>query len=291
MNQEKQWLLTEKHNGLESEAFQVDCARLDAGEPLGYVIGHVPFLDCTIYLDSHPLIPRPETEYWTKHLIDTLQTSPPPQVRDSIPYLRVLDLCAGSGCSGVAIAKAFLSAHVDFAELDPLHFPTIKKNLEINLPTMTVNSHNEYKSSQQKSSSRPGLELDAVQQSKNRFGVYEADLFTLQNPSSRPGLELGRYDVIVSNPPYIDPALDRTETSVADYEPHEALYGGVDGMELLARIIAGARAQLAPGGQLWLEHEPEQSAAIQALGAQQHLAVTTHKDQYQVERYSVLVVE
>ncbi len=66
MSKDIAWLLQEKYGGEKSEAFFADCKRLALGEPLGYLIGHTPFLDCTIYLDSKPLIPRAETEFWTE---------------------------------------------------------------------------------------------------------------------------------------------------------------------------------------------------------------------------------
>src|SRR5690606_26669366 len=101
LNQEEQWLLEEKYAGAESEAFRADLKRLTGGEPLGYVIGHVPFLDCRIHLDSHPLIPRPETEYWVeKAMVAIKEVAGGPEARP----LHVLDLCAGSGCIGVAVA-------------------------------------------------------------------------------------------------------------------------------------------------------------------------------------------
>lgn len=250
MYMEKDWLFKEKYNGQKTEGFLADCARLEAGEPLAYIIGHVPFLDCTIYLDSHPLIPCPETEYWTKHAIDTLIN---PKVRDSIPYFRVLDLCAGSGCIGVAIARALPGTLVDFCEIDPLHLPTILHNCT-------------------------GNDIDP-----ERCQIWQSDLFT--------NVPDGQYDMIVSNPPYIDPSLDRTTSSVTDYEPHQALYGGETGLVFLEQIIVNAPTYLKPQGQLWLEHEPEQVKQIAALAVAHGFSSTTHRDQYNTERYTTLVLE
>ena len=73
MNPEVDWLLNEKYHGEKTSAFFTDCVRLETGEPLAYVIGHIPFLDCTIYLDSRPLIPRVETEFWVEKLITTIK--------------------------------------------------------------------------------------------------------------------------------------------------------------------------------------------------------------------------
>jgi len=251
-NQEENWLLEEKYNGKKTDSFFADVASLRNGTPLAYLIGSIPFLDCTIYLDSHPLIPRTETEYWTEKAITEIQKVENP---------KVLDLCAGSGAIGVAAAKAAPEAHVDFAEIDSTHLSTIERNIKENL------------------SSRQGLAL------AQKCKIIESNLFT---PSSRQGLELGKYDFILTNPPYIDPAVDRAETSVKMHEPHLALYGGVAGMECIARIITDAPAHLAPGGQLWVEHEPEQVSAIAACATANGFTCVIHNDQYNTPRYSVL---
>ncbi|MCA9362025.1 hypothetical protein KC906_01500, partial [Candidatus Kaiserbacteria bacterium] len=99
------------------------------------------------------------------------------------------------------------------------------------------------------------------------------------------------YDYILSNPPYVDPALDRIEESVVTHEPYLALFGGERGLEVIAAIVGAAPLYLRSGGQLWLEHEPEQSAAIAKLGATHHFTTTTHTDQYDIERYSILVLQ
>ena len=91
--QAEDWLLKEKYKGVKSRAFLADCQELKAGVPLAYVIGSIPFLDTKIYLDSKPLIPRPETEYWTEQAIKSIKT---------VASANVLDLCSGSVCIGVA---------------------------------------------------------------------------------------------------------------------------------------------------------------------------------------------
>jgi len=243
MSKEVHWLLEEKYEGKKNPQYDLDVKRLESGEPLGYVIGHVQFLGCRIYLDSKPLIPRFETEYWVEKVIESIKTH-------SNTSLRVLDLCAGSGCIGVAVAEAIPDLHVTFAEIDESHLSTIQKNIEYNL-------------------SDRGQHLD----------VIESDLFTNLT---------GKFDYILSNPPYIDKALDRTEPCVKNYEPHLALYGGDQGLGVISDIIKKAPGYLNQSGQLWLEHEPEQLEAISFLAKQNGFTANHHKDQYGVERYSVL---
>lgn len=242
-DKEVAWLLAEKYNGEKTEDFFADCARLALGEPLAYIIGHIPFLGTTIYLDSRPLIPRTETEYWVEKTLSYLQDFPiPPQV---------LDLCAGSGCIGTAIGHHIAKALVDFAEYDPIHRDTITKNAV-------------------------AAKLDG------RYQVYIGDLFSAVPPGSQ-------YHAIYSNPPYIDPALDRTTPSVKNYEPHVALYAEKNGLALINRIIEEAPNYLYPQGTLYIEHEPEQAAAIATLG-DSHFIIHTQQDQYGLARCSTLVL-
>lgn len=120
-NKDEKWLLEEKYAGIESDAYDADLARLRAGEPLAYVIGSIPFLGLAIRLDSHPLIPRPETEYWTELFAKSLT-----------PGSRVLDLCAGSGAIGAAVLKLVPGARVSFGEIDVAHEGTIRRNIRDN---------------------------------------------------------------------------------------------------------------------------------------------------------------
>ncbi len=251
-NQETAWLLKEKYQGVKSAAFEADCARLAAREPLGYLIGHVPFLNCTIHLDSHPLIPRVETEFWVEQAITAIKTRST-NLRDVIPKISILDLCAGSGAIGVAVANAIPEAKVAFGEIDPAHLPTIEKNLKTNLP--------EYSNRME------------------QYPVIASDLF-LQVTD--------QFDYILTNPPYINAAAHTVDADVAAHEPHLALFGGVAGMEIIARIIAEAPHYLTPTGQLWIEHEPAQVAAITALAMTHNFTIVTHPDQYGTPRYSIL---
>jgi HemK-like putative methylase len=124
--QDLEWLLREKYNGIVCTDFERDARRVSDGEPLAYVIGHVPFLDSHIDLSRRPLIPRPETEFWVDKLVKGIR---------SAPELRILDVFAGSGCVGVSILCALPHARVHFAEIDPGFCEQIEYNLERNRVT------------------------------------------------------------------------------------------------------------------------------------------------------------
>lgn len=243
MNREEQWLLEEKYHGEKSTGFFTDCQRLQNGEPLAYIIGSVPFLDCTIFLDSHPLIPRPETEFWVEKALQDIKGA-------MLEEPRILDLCAGSGCIGIAVAKAIPTAVITFGEIDPNHVPTIQKNI---------------------------ANLDIMHDMKIRNQIIQSDLFEHINDT---------YDFILSNPPYIDASLKRVEKSVINYEPHDALFAKHDGLEIIEKIIAQTQTHLNLNGILYLEHEPEQVTTIHTLAKQNNLNAVTHNDQYNVPRYT-----
>ncbi|MFZ2252846.1 MAG: HemK/PrmC family methyltransferase [Minisyncoccia bacterium] len=242
MTRDEEWLLSEKYNGEKTEGFFTDCARLVSGEPLAYVIGEVPFIHSTIYLDSHPLIPRAETEFWVEKMIKEINLD------SNLASTKVLDLCAGSGCIGISILSEVPTTHVDFCEIDVRHHATIQKNIAKN-------------------------NIDP-----SRTNILGGDLFEQVT---------AEYDYIFSNPPYIDPVLDRTTVSVQKFEPSLALYGGKEGTDLIFKIIEQASQFLTLNGILTIEHEPEQKDAIHAHAKQYGFACATHVDQYGVDRYTV----
>ncbi|MEZ4104212.1 MAG: peptide chain release factor N(5)-glutamine methyltransferase [Candidatus Paceibacterota bacterium] len=249
LSQEEEWLLKEGFQGEKSEAFFASVQKLKSGTPLAYLIGYTPFLNCQIFLDSKPLIPRPETEFWAEKVIIEINDLSKTTNRT----IDVLDLCAGSGCIGVAVAKNCPSVKAHFSELEEAHLKTIEKNCREN----------------------------NIQ--KNRYKIHQSDLFTK--------LPKIKYDLILSNPPYIDKKLNRAEKSVVENEPELALFGGKDGMEVIGKIITRAPDYLKQNGELWLEHEPEQTEDIKVLASKNNFKFHNHKDQYGVERFSQLVVQ
>lgn len=119
-------LISDKYAGDRNADLTEDLARLKNGEPLAYVIGWIPFLGLRIGLDSRPLIPRPETEWWTEALCAHIEE----RFRDR-PF-SFLDLCAGSGAIGLSVLARFPNAKVTFAELVEAHTEQIKRNIEAN---------------------------------------------------------------------------------------------------------------------------------------------------------------
>lgn len=235
------WLLTEKYDGEKSEAYFSDLKKLEEGYPLAYLIGHVPFLGATIFLDSKPLIPRTETEYWTERAIHEMSHANEPT--------KVLDLCAGSGCVGIAVLAQIPHATVTFAEKTSRHHSTILRSLQYN------------------------------DISPARYDIRGGDLFAEVT---------GTHDYILANPPYIDKEANTIDRLVALHEPHDALFADEHGFALIKRILDSATQYLTPAGVLYIEHEPAHAEGLASAAHALHYHHHTHTDQYGVARFTRL---
>jgi len=116
-------LFKDKYGNHWQKEFLKDAERVRRGEPLDFVIGWMPFLNTRIDLSYRPLIPRPETEYWTEKAIKEIKKR---------KKRKVLDIFSGSGAIGIAVLKNIKNVKVDFGELEPALVRQIKKNLKIN---------------------------------------------------------------------------------------------------------------------------------------------------------------
>jgi release factor glutamine methyltransferase len=239
------WLIREKYPAGKTRQLTRDMARLAAGEPLAYVIGHVPFLDVHIDLSSRPLIPRPETEYWVSHAIDEIK-----KISGNKPFT-ALDLFSGSGAIGIAIAKAFPKAHIDFGEKYQKHARQIRKNIAYN-----------------------GI---------SHAHVYTSDMFAK--------IPKKKYAYIFANPPYVSLAKKyRVQKSVIKWEPKDAVFAKEDGMYWIKKLIMHAPQYIAHDGILCIEHDPHQRKAIRTIARKAGFQeVTFLKDQYGRWRIAVLV--
>ena len=184
-------------------------ARIQSGEPLPYVLGEWEFYGLPLYVDRNVLIPRDDTCAVVGLAIKQaffLPTDP-----------RILDLCTGSGCIGLAIASRVKDARVTLADISRDALAVAKKNISANKMT-------------------------------GRVSCIQADAL-----SPAPAF-LGKFDMIVSNPPYItgDEMAELPE-SVKNFEPHLALYGGRDGLDFYRSIAKHYSKALKPGGFLALE--------------------------------------
>ena len=201
--------------------FQGLMARRMAGEPVAYLIGEWEFYGLTLDVCRDVLIPRPDTETLVERGILFL--------RDLPEGARVLDLCAGSGCVGLAIADNCPGAHVILAEWSDDALRICRQNI---------------------------LRCALSQQAS------AAQVDALEPP---PRL-LRNFDLILCNPPYI-PTLEvaHLDPSVRDYEPRLALDGGEDGLKFYRAVAKKWKCALAPGGKLIFEVGYNQAPAVKRI--------------------------
>ena len=183
--------------------------RLLAGEPIAYILGQWEFYGLPMIVSPKVLIPRDDTCAVAELAIKQAL------FLDKDP--RILDLCCGSGCIGLAVASRVKDAKVTLADVSLDALAVAKENTALNKLT-------------------------------GRVRCVQADALKPAFPF------LGKFDLIVSNPPYITgQEMLELPVSVKDYEPHLALYGGEDGLDFYRSIAQNFAPALKPGGYLCFE--------------------------------------
>ena len=191
------------------------------GEPMPYILGQWDFYGMALTVTPDVLIPRDDTVVVTELAIKKamyLEQNP-----------RILDLCTGSGCIGLAIARRVKDARVTLGDVSAAALRVARRNVSQLKLTGRVNC----------------VAMDAL----------------------KPAQEfLGTYDLIVSNPPYVTTQeMETLDPSVRDFEPHLALDGGADGLDFYRRISRDYAAHLSPGGTLLMEVGAGQAEDVAAM--------------------------
>lgn len=206
--------------GLE-ERVQAMTERRLAGEPVAYITGSWEFYGVPLEVSRDVLIPRPDTEVMVEAAVKLFQG------RNGRP--RILDLCTGSGCVGIALAVQMPGARVVLVDNDHKALSLCRRNVQLN-------------------------GLDA------RVMCIDADA------TRRPPMLLGTFDLITCNAPYIPTAeIETLDASVKDYEPYQALDGGPDGLDIIRPVVTQWKSVLRDRGTIMLEIGEGQSAAVQEL--------------------------
>lgn len=195
-------------------AFLASIKRREAKEPLQYIMGKWEFMGLEFITDNRALIPRPETELMVEEAITHIKKLHRPA--------KVLDVCTGSGCIAVSIAR--------------LSDSTVTA-IDISDEALALAAENA-----------------ALHNAADNIRFVQSDLFG--------GLEAQQFDIIISNPPYIPTADLNDLQPEIHHEPKLALDGGADGMDIYRRLIHLSRDFLAPQGKLLLEIGPPAVEAI-----------------------------
>ncbi len=256
----REWLLGHDRDRLDANQVHALLAVFElrrAGLPVAYLCGEREFHGHSFQVTRDTLIPRPETELLVEAAIEAaIDRASAPRLPGASPdglaagALRILDLGTGSGAVAISIALA-LARRLPAAEV---------LALERSTHALVVARRN---------AERLGARVEFL----------AGDWF----------VPLGgfRFDLIVSNPPYVAAADPHLAQGDLRYEPPEALTAGVDGLDALRIIIAGALDHLAVQGRLLLEHGHDQGAAVRALLVAAGLrSVFTLRDLAGIERVS-----
>ena len=215
--------------------------RRASGEPAAYLTGEWEFYGLPLKINRNVLIPRNDTEVLAEKAIELLRLKDGP--------VRVLDMCCGSGCIGIAIAANAGHARVTMIDNSPEAVKVSKYNVALNNLAKNVTC----------------LEMDVM---------------------APPPRLMGKYDLIVSNPPYIPTGdIEKLDRSVKDFEPISALDGGRDGLDFYRSIVGRWTELLKDKGVMMLECGIGQADDVKALMKKSGLwNVCSIKDTQDIDR-------
>jgi release factor glutamine methyltransferase len=183
-----------------------------AGKPVAYLVGKKEFYSLEFKVTPDVLIPRPETESLVMAALDAIK-----QLGGN--SVRICDMCTGSGCVAIAIAKQAKSAVVTAVDASPAALAVASEN---------------------------AVRLGVA----DRVTTVESDLFAQIADQET-------FHIITANPPYVSEAeFAALASTVREYEPRSALVAGDDGMEVVRKLVSQAAGHLSSGGGLYIEISP-----------------------------------
>ncbi len=211
----------------ELEQINALIARRVAGEPIAYLLGERDFYGRTFRCSPAALIPRAETELLIDQALASLPVRPEAVVGSDDKHTRVLDIGTGTGCIAITIALERPNAIVTAVDISAAALALARDNAQ-------------------------RLQANVTFILSNWFAALPAD---------------ARFDLILSNPPYIVPGDAHLTQGDLRFEPAIALADAVDGLESYRQLLCGARRHLKPGGSLIVEHGFDQGESVPMLFA------------------------
>jgi release factor glutamine methyltransferase len=209
-------------------------------EPIAYILGEREFFGRLFRVDQRVLVPRPDTEILVEVALE--------RTRSLSMCIRALDLCTGSGCVAISLARERPTSLVMATDIDANALAVARDN------ALRLGAHN--------------------------VALRLGDLFVAADPTCR-------FDLMTANPPYIaEGELALLEPDVRDFEPRIALEGGQDGLAVLRNLVAGAPARLARAGSvLAVEVGAGEAQAVAGLFEQAGFVdIDVRRDYSRVER-------
>ena len=207
------------------ELMRIKTAR-ENGEPVAYLTGERGFYECVFSVSPDTLIPRADTETLVEEAVADIA-----ETFEDKPEIRILDLCCGTGCIGISVAKVlsevFDKVTLVLSDVSEKAMDVCRKNAE------------------------DLIEEDNIELKFNTGNLFE-------------GLD-GVFDAVLSNPPYIATSVIPTLEKQVQFEPVLALDGGADGLDFVRKIAASAKDHLVPGGILQMEIGYDQGKAARDI--------------------------
>lgn len=241
LNQTSEQLIADSFETVNKEnenKYQEKLQEIIEGKPVQYIVHQQEFMGLNFYVDEHVLIPQPDTEILVETAIEMIKKTSKATTNlshsktiltnkygENSNSVKVLDLCTGSGCVGISIAK-YANVQVVLSDISKQALEVARKNAKQN----SVEEKVEYVCS-------------------NLFEKIEKESF----------------DYIVSNPPYIETNTIVSLPKEVQNEPHLALGGGVDGLTFYRTILEKAHYYIKRDGYLLLEIGYQQSEKIISL--------------------------
>lgn len=233
LNISKEYLLIHDNEKLDLNKemkYKEYLVRLSNQEPIQYIIKKQEFMKMNFYVDENVLIPQPDTEILVEEVINL--------AKGSKENIKILDLCTGSGCIAISLAKYIKNSEIFASDI-----------------------------------SKEALKIANINAEDNRvkINLIKSDLFR--------EIEENEFDIIVSNPPYIETNIIETLDEEVKKEPALALDGGKDGLKFYNKIASEAKKHLKEDGILALEIGYNQKEnVIKILEKQNYKEIYCKKD-------------
>lgn len=259
----------------ETDALRELVKRRGQHEPLQHLTGSTSFCGLEILVNRHALVPRPETELLAEEGWQFLnglsegRVTRAPEIQRGVgdsqsSPLRVLDLGTGTGCIAIALAVKCPDTKIVATDLSSDALALAREN-----------------------AARHGVAGRIQFLQGDGFAALESEGRVTRIPKSNmeigdsPSSSLRKFDLIVSNPPYIPSAeINSLQPEVRDFDPRAALDGGPDGLNFYGMFSSQAKSFLKPGGKLMLEFGDGQADAIRRIFEAEKWIVEAVKEDY-----------
>ena len=230
--------------------------------PLQQILGQQEFMGLTFFVNEHVLIPRQDTETLVELVLN--------EQKDK--NVSILDMCTGSGCIAVSLKKLGGYACVEGADISEEALKVAKRNSEEILENNDVNNDAVGSRTEQIQNCTNLTNNQNKQNNSEKRRVSEASKLSQAGVTFRRSdmfsafSETERFNVIVSNPPYIPSAvIEELEPEVRDHEPRGALDGTADGLYFYRILAEECAKHLTPGGHVYFEIGYDQGMAVKEL--------------------------